>query len=196
MNMASYIYTPLKYVRNIRLLKLKLSKKLSIECEVVQVSLDEPGQYDALSYTWGGAPDRHILCDGRQLLVTKNCEDALRTFRHPERQSSDSVSRSEYLWIDAICIDQDENCPEKNDQVRMMGEIYAKAHLVLVWLGEGTPNTRRFLKHANRMASAIDEDQRRDAQHDRRPEWRRLIPFVMSKRRLQSESSFLWTRYS
>jgi len=39
------------------------------------------------------------------------------------------------LWIDAICINQDEQ-GEKEQQVRCMAKIYAKASRVIVWLGE------------------------------------------------------------
>jgi Heterokaryon incompatibility protein (HET) len=40
------------------------------------------------------------------------------------------------LWIDAICINQDD-IDERNEQVRMMGNIYQKAERVTVWLGDG-----------------------------------------------------------
>ncbi|KAK0669124.1 heterokaryon incompatibility protein-domain-containing protein [Cercophora samala] len=43
------------------------------------------------------------------------------------------------LWIDAICIDQ-ENVAEKNTQVPLMSTIYSQA-TVLVWLGAGTRST-------------------------------------------------------
>jgi hypothetical protein len=39
-----------------------------------------------------------------------------------------------HLWIDAICIDQD-NFLERGHQVKQMGEIYSAAKTVLVWLG-------------------------------------------------------------
>jgi hypothetical protein len=41
------------------------------------------------------------------------------------------------LWIDTICIDQD-NVIEKNQQVQQMGEIYEKAQLVVSWLGNNS----------------------------------------------------------
>jgi hypothetical protein len=39
------------------------------------------------------------------------------------------------LWIDAICIDQ-ENIPERNAQVLQMRSIYQNAKRVLIWVGE------------------------------------------------------------
>lgn len=47
------------------------------------------------------------------------------------------VPNSEYLWIDAICINQDDdvNKEEKQSQVAMMGKIYEHAQKVIIWLG-------------------------------------------------------------
>ena len=39
------------------------------------------------------------------------------------------------IWIDAICIDQN-NVLERNHQVRNMVRIYAQAEHVLIWLRE------------------------------------------------------------
>jgi len=53
-------------------------------------------------------------------------------------QSQDSNPISEdgpiWIWIDAICIDQ-QNIAERNHQVRFMGMIYRMAQEVFVWLG-------------------------------------------------------------
>ncbi|KAK6596611.1 ankyrin and HET domain-containing protein [Botrytis cinerea] len=46
------------------------------------------------------------------------------------------------LWIDAICINQ-EDIPERNSQVKYMGTIYSKSSIVLAWLGE--PKTNKCL---------------------------------------------------
>lgn len=39
-----------------------------------------------------------------------------------------------YLWVDQICINQD-NTAERNYQVGIMGKIYQAGHQILVWLG-------------------------------------------------------------
>jgi hypothetical protein len=65
----------------------------------------------------------------RELLVTKNCSDAISAFRKHE-----SV---DYIWIDAVCINQ-VDLQERNSQVSMMGEIYAGAFAVRVWLDPET----------------------------------------------------------
>jgi hypothetical protein len=44
------------------------------------------------------------------------------------------------FWVDSICIDQTSHA-ERNQQVALMGEIYKRAEQVVVWLGEGNPET-------------------------------------------------------
>jgi hypothetical protein len=39
------------------------------------------------------------------------------------------------IWVDALCIDQ-ENLKERNFQVQQMGSIYRNAAFVFAWLGE------------------------------------------------------------
>jgi hypothetical protein len=40
----------------------------------------------------------------------------------------------QFYWIDALCIDQ-ENDAERNHQVEHMGQIFAEAVMVHIWLG-------------------------------------------------------------
>jgi hypothetical protein len=47
------------------------------------------------------------------------------------------------LWIDAICINQ-KNADEKQAQVPLMGEIYANATEVMVWLGRDSSDWAEF----------------------------------------------------
>ena len=87
----------------------------------------------ALSYVWG---DANISCpitlNGEEFTVTKNLFDALKTLR------DDSVDL--VCWIDAICINQQDTL-EKNSQVLLMGDIYAAARLLVIWLGNEYDNS-------------------------------------------------------
>lgn len=105
-----------------------------IECELVHVPLHRASQYEALSYVWG-PPDRdetiYIKTGGLHpwttaLHVTNSLFIALWHLRY--------ASQRRHLWIDQICINQD-NTLEKNTQVRRMGEIYSRASSTVVWLG-------------------------------------------------------------
>ncbi|KAF2001710.1 HET-domain-containing protein [Amniculicola lignicola CBS 123094] len=57
------------------------------------------------------------------------------------------------LWIDSICIDQT-SIPERNQQVKHMGEIYTKAQRVVVWLGEKTAKSEIAFKYIEKLAGA------------------------------------------
>jgi hypothetical protein len=96
-------------------------------------NLTTPVFYTALSYTWGAQIfDGTIECDGHQKAITKSLEAALRNFRKPDR--------SAVMWIDQICIDQ-ENSMEKEKQIPMMGKIYQHAWNTVIWLGESSPSS-------------------------------------------------------
>ncbi|KAF2489861.1 HET-domain-containing protein [Lophium mytilinum] len=109
---------------------------------LVIIRLDRPhSEYNALSYRWQasavpnatGDPSvtANIELDGdKAFAVTKNAESALRHLRLVKKKFS--------IWIDAICIDQ-ENWEERTSQVRMMGEIYSQAERVYIWLDIDLP---------------------------------------------------------
>ncbi|KAF8846605.1 HET-domain-containing protein, partial [Acephala macrosclerotiorum] len=89
--------------------------------------------FGALSYVWGHASDtRPILVDGEEFQATVNLESALRHLRHNDR--------SRTLWVDAVCINQ-QDVLERNSQVLLMGKIYETAASVIIWLGESTPSS-------------------------------------------------------
>ena len=84
--------------------------------------------YTAISYTWSGPVNRGaIIISGIPFSITENLELALRRVRGP--------SRPKNLWVDAICINQNDS-EDKSVQVSMMGGIYASATRTIVWLGE------------------------------------------------------------
>ncbi|EPE35676.1 hypothetical protein GLAREA_05013 [Glarea lozoyensis ATCC 20868] len=100
-----------------------------ITCSLAPLSLSEIArpQYEALSYVWGEAAERNeILLDGKLTSITRNLWTALKYIRQTD------ASRT--LWIDAICINQND-INERNEQVRQMGRIYSQASCVLIWLG-------------------------------------------------------------
>lgn len=131
---ATFQYRPLepdrREIRILELLPRTLragKEKQLITCTIRHVSLDDQPVYLGLSYTWGDATvKRPILLEGRIFYVTENLLSAL---EHLQRQW-----HSLALWIDAVCINQNDNV-EKSSQVGQMGNIYREAALVLAWLG-------------------------------------------------------------
>ncbi|KAH8591877.1 heterokaryon incompatibility, partial [Bisporella sp. PMI_857] len=82
----------------------------------------------ALSYAWGETTTtHHVMIEGKRLPITANLDKALRRVR---RNNQDL-----YLWVDAICINQDDTA-EKENQISMMFQIYQSATQVVVYLGE------------------------------------------------------------
>ncbi|KAK8129087.1 hypothetical protein PG984_010195 [Apiospora sp. TS-2023a] len=152
----TYHHKPLASKRRIRVLDLLPARKRDapVRCRIRQIRLkDARDQYEALSYVWGAKEGSvPIDCEGRQLLVTPNCHDALIELR--------SKSDIRPLWIDAICIDQGGaigSTEERNHQVRLMGKIYQKASTVVVWLGLGAPRITTARHIMSRMLSLLSK---------------------------------------
>ena len=130
--MSSFRYSPLISQSSFRLLRVFGSNapESTVECEVFEVSLVGPPEYEAISYAWEGQiPSETILCGGTSLIVTQNSLSALQRFRPVQEESC------RLLWIDAVCVDQSpEAVEERNSQVSMMNQIYSNATRVLIWL--------------------------------------------------------------
>jgi hypothetical protein len=108
----------------IRLLEIVSSKEYgTLELRLAHHSLADLPPFIALSYTWGDASgERRVYVNDNSMSIRKNCFSALRQVA--KRHSAC------LLWIDSICINQ-LDVPEKNIQVAIMGEIYAKATMVV-----------------------------------------------------------------
>ncbi|ETI23261.1 hypothetical protein G647_05060 [Cladophialophora carrionii CBS 160.54] len=133
-----YTHVPLSSPRHIRVVVLRPAENLAAPLDfcIVETSLDQPLPYSAVSYAWDApSGSTELNCGNGSLLVTPNCEAALRYLR--------GKTATRRLWIDSICIDQTENAMgERNHQVFLMGEIFKKADGVLIWLGEMDEDTR------------------------------------------------------
>lgn len=124
-----YEYEKLPSPRHIRLLRLHKGNDWNeISCELIITALDDAPDFEALSYVWGDpAPRMRVHCSGRAAEIGPSLHGAL----HHLRQNSDS----RILWADALCINQGD-IQERNEQVRLMGELYKRAMKTLIWLGE------------------------------------------------------------
>jgi hypothetical protein len=106
---------------------------------------------EALSYTWGSPEDPISIKvgtseDNNLLLVTQNLAAALKYFRLKDK--------ARVLWIDAICVNQ-ENLKERSHQVQRMGDIY-KAERVVVWLGPEWGRCSLAIKLLRELALVIE----------------------------------------
>ena len=98
-----------------------------ISCEFRVATLSNSPLYIAVSYTWGDRNEKKRIysSSGHYLEVRKNLYDLLKDLRHSRHRRT--------LWIDAICIDQ-ENVPERNAQLGIIGDIFHNVTSVISWL--------------------------------------------------------------
>lgn len=98
--------------------------------------------YEALSYLWGETISQDTVSMAysgddspvwQQISVTQNLLTALRHLRQPKTDRT--------LWIDALCINQDDNA-EKAKQILRMGMLYRQARRVLMWLAPDPDKNR------------------------------------------------------
>ncbi|KAI2619941.1 HET-domain-containing protein [Hypoxylon sp. NC1633] len=117
----------------IRLLEILPGSGLDdIRCSYRIISLDVEVKYQTLSYVWGESKEhKSVVLEGRAVNVTDNLFSALQTIR--------SLSESEptILWVDALCINQ-EDAVEKMEQVHMMRHIYARCTNCFVHFGKAS----------------------------------------------------------
>lgn len=119
-----------------RLLELLEPEDGVPRCTVFQSTLEQCPPFAALSYVWGSPLNtRPIYMNSEEVLVRDNLWEFLaEASRRCPWEVEDEVSgETKYLWVDALCIDQ-ENALEKNHQVKMMGSIYLKVSLAFLWL--------------------------------------------------------------
>lgn len=115
-------------------------QKNHITCTLQSASLNET--YAALSYMWGEeCPFAAIEVNGRLFNIRQNLHDFLTQVRLDQIMRTLNPSHRyqragpKLFWIDALCINQ-EDVPEKNQQVALMGKIFSKAVKVVAWLGK------------------------------------------------------------
>lgn len=139
-SLRRYQYRPLESYTTIRVLVLQPAEDLDtplkaelmhMESENLLLGSSSPGYYDAVSYCWGDPALSHVLHvdEDSTLGITVNADTMLRHLR--------SLGKPRYLWIDAICLNQEDR-EEKQIQVQLMGRIYAQAAKVRVWVGTAT----------------------------------------------------------
>ena len=101
-----------------------------------------------------------VFVTGKAIDVTSNLLDALNAI---DRMNEKQYAKDGYLnlWIDAICINQDD-LVERSAQVQLMGSIYASSLAVVAWLGEDTSDAQEFISLHTALGRVIaDEDGRK-----------------------------------
>jgi hypothetical protein len=178
----AYPYRPIPSPNGFRLLVVhpSVNPESDIRCVLLHETDYSKRSYAALSYVWGdlNAPRVDIVVNGTRFPVTSNLRTALKHFRHSTRRR--------VLWVDAICINQEDKV-EKNKQVSSMASIYRSAAYILMWVGEANNDARyamQWLREVQkegrlRVAYSCSNDTVQNHWPEiwaffRRPYWRRV----------------------
>lgn len=110
---------------------------------------DKLPSYTALSYVWGQNVQGkyRISLDGSVLDITPNLDATLRTLSQLEDLSY------QWLWIDAICINQDDS-DERSFQVTLMRDLYSRAKRTIAYLGPEDDGTELGLSWLEQIDAA------------------------------------------
>ncbi|CAF9937775.1 hypothetical protein IMSHALPRED_000541 [Imshaugia aleurites] len=151
---------------------------IRITIDVVVLTKHKIPQFEAVSYAWGSTESTvNIFIDEKNrkrrkflnyllqrpaikkseatrvtsfiLSVTRNLATALRYLRYGDR--------ARVLWIDAICVNQN-NLTERSQQVERMADIFARANRVVAWLGPESHDSTLALRSLRHLGSNIVVD--------------------------------------
>jgi Heterokaryon incompatibility protein (HET) len=155
-----FSYQPLKQNQSVRFLGLLPTARMACQLESHDLGSNSLPPYVALSYTWGDSVPRMgneyndknhrkypIHADGGLMCVRRSLFQALLLLR-------DSRYQTFPVWIDAICINQNE-LDERNSQVFPMEDIYSQATTVVFWLGEEDEQSKVALPTISKVVDAV-----------------------------------------
>ncbi|KAF5720982.1 het-6-heterokaryon incompatibility [Fusarium mundagurra] len=155
-------YQPLKS-DELRLLHVEPGDTDLIRVELRTVKSRTSQRFWALSYVWGARENpATILLNDQPFSITRNLYNALYQYRRHAFDGYDSDKVM--LWVDAICINQNDQV-ERSIQVPRMSEIYGQCERVLAWLGPVDSDEESHvcrlserLKHFQSPADSVSED--------------------------------------
>ncbi len=173
--MLPFTYLPLDPLRQeIRLISLQpfdFGNDIHVEIFHESLSSEHVLEYEALSYTWGAPQNAHSINVSQRsaagvnnqlsavsvpspgalktLAITKNLWVAL---QHLRRYDTHRL-----LWIDAICINQ-QDVPERSAEVGRMGLIYSRAARTIIWLGPASVNSTLAIETLHSLGQGVTYD--------------------------------------
>jgi hypothetical protein len=143
-----YLHTDLRAASEIRLLYLDAAAVgQPLTGRLIATQRSDLPKYKALSYTWGNAkPVASLQLPEGVLGIAGNLELALRRLR--------STTEVQVLWVDAICINQDDPI-ERSYQVSLMKQIYGDSEECIAYLGEQQDGSQILPAFFDRYFEAI-----------------------------------------
>jgi hypothetical protein len=142
-------------IRLLNLLPGPFGTSIYVQLGATILAHDSIPDFEALSYTWG-SPDHpvniffNVPSRSLQFLpITRNLECALQHLRY--------IDRPRVLWIDAICVNQ-QDIQERSKQVPRMTDIYSLTKNVLVWVGPEADNSTLALDVLRDLSTKVEVD--------------------------------------
>ena len=171
-------HRPLEYTsgKPIRLLEILpcLDDASTVRGALTNTTLEAAPRYIALSYEWGSPEAAKDGDDGRplrfympRLMVNGLVADARSNLLRILRLLRSRVEESQpAIWVDAVCINQ-RDTTEKNHQVSVIGEIYAKARDVVVGLNDTGDTAEQGIENLRKIAIAANACGSQDCEPER-----------------------------
>ncbi|KAK7724759.1 hypothetical protein SLS63_008453 [Diaporthe eres] len=157
--MASYRYKPLPKIPGEKSIRLATiypgvgDDDVLVDLHIESFTMHSPPRYEALSYVWGSTEPPELVWVGgpgrATLQVTTNLRTALQHLRYPDQER--------VMWVDALCINQSDDV-EKGAEVARMGELFACAAHVVVWLGPEADGSDMAMERLEYIGSQVDVD--------------------------------------
>lgn len=128
------LYRPLP-PHSLRLLRLNVDTSDSNAGSLEVVAFENAPPYYALSHSWGmKSLNTVVRIDGHVLAVAPDLAIGVQRLQELAAQNLDLNTPLRYIWIDNICINQND-ISERSSQVNFMGKIYKQSLGTLIWLG-------------------------------------------------------------
>ena len=141
-----------------------------IKLRITRAHLSSATLFDALSYAWGDQSIKlSILINGEPFEVGENLHAALKALR--------ANGRNDFLWIDAICINQSD-IPERNSQLSLMTQIYSLARTVICWLGEPGDDSELAISTLNECKEDLTNARYLGFCEPSHPSWNAIEKFI------------------
>jgi len=132
----------------IRLLQV-LATEPYVKAELSPYPFDKPPEYYAISYACGSQKATEwIECERKRISITPHLQAGIRSIVQLRGYAK--------LWIDAVCINQ-ENDKEKAQQVANMHHIYRNAAEVIVWLGVASDDSDLACRYIKSCTTVFPE---------------------------------------
>ena len=142
-----------EYIRLLYLLPAETSADIRVDLVHTRLTKDDVPKYEALSYAWGERDTPEVIYVGQNgddtIAVTRSLHQALPYLRYRDKRR--------VLWVDAICVDQ-QNLKERGHQVERMGDVYSLANRVIVWLGLDDTTSVHAIPLLRTIASKVEVD--------------------------------------